>query len=422
MSPWHCAGTGSRSAPTWWRLPSRRPVRPWNRSAACVPTWCSPLSAARSPMRRPPLWSGPRRSLPVAPQSAATRLASSAEGRASSSRPPSASGRPCCPVPGCGRSISRCSPEPTRWRPRAAAGAARRQLPRSCWPIPTRSRSAHSSSRCRTTLPALPISGGLAERAARRGLDPVARRRPGARAGRRRRAARGAGARPRAGQPGLPPCRPPDDGDRRRRQRAVGSGGSTGAGQARGDRRVAAARGPGARHDGAARRDRDGSSTPTTTRSGLSSYVGWSAPTLRAPDSSSGQPCRSVRRCASRCATRSLPTLTWPRPWPGSATCGHRASRSTVPCCSRAQDEAADLFASAHHDVLAVRDGLATTGVAGFFAAGEIGPVVGRIAAARQHRLGARVQLSSWSTALQRDGATGPACSASDTSTRWSAS
>ena len=38
----------------------------------------------------------------------------------------------------------------------------------------------------------------------------------------------------------------------------------------------------------------------------------------------------------------------------------------------------ADLFASAHHDVLAVREGLATTVVAGFFAAGEIGPVVGR--------------------------------------------
>jgi small ligand-binding sensory domain FIST len=38
----------------------------------------------------------------------------------------------------------------------------------------------------------------------------------------------------------------------------------------------------------------------------------------------------------------------------------------------------ADLFASAHHDVLAVREGLATTGVAGFFAAGEIGPVMGR--------------------------------------------
>ena len=37
-----------------------------------------------------------------------------------------------------------------------------------------------------------------------------------------------------------------------------------------------------------------------------------------------------------------------------------------------------DLFASAHHDVLAVRNGLATTAVAGFFAAGEIGPVVGR--------------------------------------------
>ena len=38
----------------------------------------------------------------------------------------------------------------------------------------------------------------------------------------------------------------------------------------------------------------------------------------------------------------------------------------------------ANLFTSADHDVLAVRAGLATTGVAGFFAAGEIGPVVGR--------------------------------------------
>jgi small ligand-binding sensory domain FIST len=37
-----------------------------------------------------------------------------------------------------------------------------------------------------------------------------------------------------------------------------------------------------------------------------------------------------------------------------------------------------DLFTSAHHDVRAVREGLATTGVAGFFSAGEIGPVVGR--------------------------------------------
>jgi small ligand-binding sensory domain FIST len=37
-----------------------------------------------------------------------------------------------------------------------------------------------------------------------------------------------------------------------------------------------------------------------------------------------------------------------------------------------------DLFTSAHHDVRAVREGLATTGVAGFFAAGEIGPAVGR--------------------------------------------
>jgi small ligand-binding sensory domain FIST len=38
----------------------------------------------------------------------------------------------------------------------------------------------------------------------------------------------------------------------------------------------------------------------------------------------------------------------------------------------------AGLFGSAEHDVLAVRQGLATAGVAGFFAAGEIGPVGGR--------------------------------------------
>ena len=38
----------------------------------------------------------------------------------------------------------------------------------------------------------------------------------------------------------------------------------------------------------------------------------------------------------------------------------------------------ASLFATADHDVDAVRDGLATDGVAGFFAAGEIGPVGGR--------------------------------------------
>jgi small ligand-binding sensory domain FIST len=38
----------------------------------------------------------------------------------------------------------------------------------------------------------------------------------------------------------------------------------------------------------------------------------------------------------------------------------------------------AGLFGSSDHDVLAVRRGLATTGVGGFFAAGEIGPVGGR--------------------------------------------
>ncbi len=38
----------------------------------------------------------------------------------------------------------------------------------------------------------------------------------------------------------------------------------------------------------------------------------------------------------------------------------------------------ADLFGTADHDVQAVRTGLRTAGVAGFFAAGEIGPVAGR--------------------------------------------
>jgi small ligand-binding sensory domain FIST len=37
-----------------------------------------------------------------------------------------------------------------------------------------------------------------------------------------------------------------------------------------------------------------------------------------------------------------------------------------------------NLFTSADHDVLAMRQGLSTSGVAGFFAAGEIGPVAGR--------------------------------------------
>jgi small ligand-binding sensory domain FIST len=38
----------------------------------------------------------------------------------------------------------------------------------------------------------------------------------------------------------------------------------------------------------------------------------------------------------------------------------------------------ANLFGSADHDPQLVRDGLVTSGVAGCFAAGEIGPVAGR--------------------------------------------
>ncbi len=44
-------------------------------------------------------------------------------------------------------------------------------------------------------------------------------------------------------------------------------------------------------------------------------------------------------------------------------------------CCN---GRGSALFASADHDVRAVQAGLATRGVAGFFAAGEIGPVGGR--------------------------------------------
>ena len=44
-------------------------------------------------------------------------------------------------------------------------------------------------------------------------------------------------------------------------------------------------------------------------------------------------------------------------------------------CCT---GRGAGLFGTADHDVLAVRDGLRAAGVAGFFAAGEIGPVAGR--------------------------------------------
>ncbi|MGH8892143.1 MAG: FIST signal transduction protein [Actinomycetes bacterium] len=53
----------------------------------------------------------------------------------------------------------------------------------------------------------------------------------------------------------------------------------------------------------------------------------------------------------------------------------HRIAGALLFSCT---GRGAGLFASADHDVLAVRDGLHTSGVAGFFAAGEIGPVGGR--------------------------------------------
>jgi small ligand-binding sensory domain FIST len=37
-----------------------------------------------------------------------------------------------------------------------------------------------------------------------------------------------------------------------------------------------------------------------------------------------------------------------------------------------------NLFTSSDHDVLAIRQGLSTSGIGGFFGAGEIGPVGGR--------------------------------------------
>ena len=65
----------------------------------------------------------------------------------------------------------------------------------------------------------------------------------------------------------------------------------------------------------------------------------------------------------------------------------------------------AHLFANSDHDVLAVRQGLATTGVAGFFAAGEIGPVGGRnhlhgfTASVLAFGSGSAAERGTWSTA-----------------------
>ena len=54
---------------------------------------------------------------------------------------------------------------------------------------------------------------------------------------------------------------------------------------------------------------------------------------------------------------------------------GHGAAGALLFSCT---GRGAALFGTADHDVLAVRDGLGVPGVAGFFAAGEIGPVAGR--------------------------------------------
>jgi small ligand-binding sensory domain FIST len=54
---------------------------------------------------------------------------------------------------------------------------------------------------------------------------------------------------------------------------------------------------------------------------------------------------------------------------------GHDVAGALLFSCT---GRGAGLFGSADHDVRAVRDGLAAPGVAGFFAAGEIGPVGGR--------------------------------------------
>jgi small ligand-binding sensory domain FIST len=54
---------------------------------------------------------------------------------------------------------------------------------------------------------------------------------------------------------------------------------------------------------------------------------------------------------------------------------GPTVSGALLFCCT---GRGTDLFADAHHDVRAVQTGLAAQPVAGFFAAGEIGPVGGR--------------------------------------------
>ena len=190
MGPWHCAGTGSRSAPTWWRRPSRRPARPWNRSAACAPTWCSCSSAARIPMRRPPRSSGPPRSRPG--RTAVGCNAAGVIGRGQGVELTSAVSVWAAVLPGA-RLRSFHLEVLTGADSVAVLGLPPAQDADSAAILLADPYSFPIGAFVEQVSDALPVAAHLrrpGQRAAGRGLDPAARRRPGARAGRRRRAAR----------------------------------------------------------------------------------------------------------------------------------------------------------------------------------------------------------------------------------------
>ena len=79
--------------------------------------------------------------------------------------------------------------------------------------------------------------------------------------------------------------------------------------------------------------------------------------------------CRWARRCSSICATPARPTRT-------STSCskGRRADGALVFTCN---GRGSRLFDEPHHDARVLADLLGPVPLAGFFAAGEIGPVGG---------------------------------------------
>ena len=115
-------------------------------------------------------------------------------------------------------------------------------------------------------------------------------------------------------------------------------------------------------------------STPNATTAAISSSAESSASTPSARPWPSATSSRSAGPCASRCATPPPPTRT-------CTTCSTPTVKSsagwTGRCCSPATGGARPCSARPTTTPVALRDTLGPIGVAGFFAAGEIGPVAG---------------------------------------------